>query len=220
MFKEERSESTFSWDLLGDIKEGRPNLGGTMFVSVYRLMQFTLRDVLIQEFGVQKADEIFFKSGEVAGRVNRSSKLLGGRLSFKLATARALLGWRDRRVRWRVDGGPWAEAGVTALSVCNARYFGGGMMVAPAARLDDGLLDVTVWSGLGLVDLVLKQPQLYDGRHVRLPNTRTLTARTVEVEPLEAAPVLLEVDGEQPGVLPARFEVLPGALALRGGAPA
>lgn len=157
-------------------------------------------------------------SGEVAGRVNRSSKLLGGRLSFKLATARALLGWRDRRVRWRADGGPWSEASVTALSVCNARFFGGGMMVAPAARLDDGLLDVTVWSGFGLVDLVLKQPQLYDGRHVRLPNTRTLTARTVEIEPLDAAPVLLEVDGEQPGVLPARFEVLPGALTLRGGA--
>lgn len=156
-------------------------------------------------------------SGEVAGRVNRSSKVLGGKLSFKLATARALLGWRDRRVRWRADGGPWTETGITALSVCNARYFGGGMMVAPGARLDDGLLDVTVWSGFGLVDLVLKQPQLYDGRHVRLANTRTLTARTVEIEPLEDAPILLEADGEQPGVLPARFEVRPGALTLRGG---
>lgn len=156
-------------------------------------------------------------SGVVTDRVNRSSKLLGGRLTFKLASARALLGWRDRRVRWRADGGPWTETPITAFSVCNARYFGGGMLVAPRARLDDGLLDLTIWSGLGLLDFVVKQPQLYDGRHVALPNTRTLTARTVEVEPLDEGPVLLEADGEQPGRLPARFRVLPGALVLRGG---
>jgi predicted hydrocarbon binding protein len=68
MFTEERTESMFSWDHLGDVREGRPNLGKMMYVSVYRLMQFTLRDVLIRELGVEKADDIFFKSGEVAGR--------------------------------------------------------------------------------------------------------------------------------------------------------
>jgi diacylglycerol kinase family enzyme len=80
----------------------------------------------------------------VVKRVNASSKALGGRLTFKLASARELLGWRDRRVRWRADGGPWTETPITAFSVCNGRYFGGGMMVAPGARIDDGLLDVTI----------------------------------------------------------------------------
>jgi YegS/Rv2252/BmrU family lipid kinase len=156
-------------------------------------------------------------SGVVVGHVNRSSKWLGGRLTFKLASAQALLGWRDQWIRWRADGGAWAEAGVTAFSVCNGRFFGGGMQVAPAALVDDGLLDVTIWSGFGLADFVLRQPQLYDGRHVRLAKTTTLRVRTVEVEPLGRAPVLLEADGEQPGRLPARFSVLPGALTLRGG---
>jgi len=156
-------------------------------------------------------------SGVVVDRVNRSSKVLGGRLTFKLASARALLGWHDQRVRWRADGGAWTELPITAFSVCNARYFGGGMLVAPEARLDDGLLDVTIWSGFGLIDFIVKQPQIYDGRHVSLPNTRTLRARTVEVEPCGEAPILLEADGEQPGLLPARFSVLPGALTLRGG---
>jgi hypothetical protein len=68
LFKEERTESAFDWKQLGDVTVGRPHLGQMMYVSVYRLMQFTLRDVLITELGVQKADEIFFKSGEVAGR--------------------------------------------------------------------------------------------------------------------------------------------------------
>ncbi|HET9554710.1 MAG TPA: diacylglycerol kinase family protein [Anaeromyxobacteraceae bacterium] len=158
-------------------------------------------------------------SGRVAGAVNRSSKLLGGPLAFKLAAARSLLGWRDQRVRWRADGGPWIEQPVTALAVCNGRYFGGGMMVAPGALLDDGLLDVTIWSGFGLADFVRLQPKLYDGRHVELPSVRTLRARTVELEPVGDAEVLLEVDGEQPGRLPARLTVLPGALALRGLGP-
>ncbi len=153
----------------------------------------------------------------VADHVNHSSKPLGGAMAYKLATTRALLGWHDARVRLRVDGGPWAEAGITGLSVCNARFFGGGVMVAPQAVVDDGLLDVTIWSGFGLLDFLVHQRKIYDGRHVRLPNTRTLRARTVEVEPLGTAPVLLEADGEVPGRLPATFTVLPGALSLRDG---
>lgn len=68
MFKEERTESTFDWSMLGDIEEGRPNLGSTMEVSVYRLMQFTLRDVLIKKYGVEAADHVFYDAGEEAGR--------------------------------------------------------------------------------------------------------------------------------------------------------
>ncbi len=68
MFKEERKESMFDWSMIGDIKEGRPNLGGTMDVAVYRLMQFTLRDVMIQQMGVETADKIFYLAGETAGR--------------------------------------------------------------------------------------------------------------------------------------------------------
>jgi diacylglycerol kinase (ATP) len=153
----------------------------------------------------------------VAGMVNRSSKPLGGALASKLSTVRALLGWDNPRIRWRADGGPWTETPITALSVCNGRYFGGGVMVAPGALVDDGLLDVTVWSGFGLLDFAVHQPKIYDGRHVELPKTRTLRARAVELEPLGEAPVLLEADGELPGRLPARFTVLPGALTLRGG---
>jgi uncharacterized protein len=68
MFKEEREESMFEWSMIGDVGKGRPNLGTTMDVNVYRLMQFTLRDAIIQEFDADTADRIFFKAGEQAGR--------------------------------------------------------------------------------------------------------------------------------------------------------
>lgn len=58
----------FSWDLLGDIKEGRPNLGEDTKVAVYRLMQFTFRDVIEQKMGSEETDRIFFEAGKLAGK--------------------------------------------------------------------------------------------------------------------------------------------------------
>ncbi|HEX8907881.1 MAG TPA: diacylglycerol kinase family protein [Anaeromyxobacteraceae bacterium] len=157
----------------------------------------------------------FGVAGRVVRDVERMGKALGGKATFMLASAMALMGWQDQPVRWRVDGGPWREDRVTSLAVCNGRFFGGGMMVAPAAQVDDGLLDITLWKGLGLRDFALKKRMLYDGSHVRLPNTSTFRGRVVEAEPLCREPVLLDVDGEQPGMLPARFTLLAGALRAR-----
>jgi diacylglycerol kinase (ATP) len=159
----------------------------------------------------------FGVAGVVTREVNRGLKLGGGKLSFMIASARALIGWSDQLVRWRADGGPWVEQRITSLSVCNGRFFGGGMQVAPDARMDDGLFDVVVWSGFGLADFVTKKRMLYDGTHVSLPNTRVLRAHTVEAEPAGEGDVLLDVDGEQPGRLPARIGILPGALRVRVG---
>ena len=161
-------------------------------------------------------------SGVVSRSVNHGLRFASGKLAFMLASARALITWRDRPVRWRVDGGPWHDEHLTALSVCNGRYFGGGMKVAPDARMDDGLFDVVVWEGLGFGDLLVKRPMLYDGTHVKLHNTRVIRARVVEAEPSgEARPgeakVDLDVDGENPGTLPARFTILPAALRIRVG---
>jgi len=58
----------FSWNLLGDIKTGRPNLGPVTRLEVYRLMQYTFRDILEQEFGTEKTDEIFYRAGLLAGK--------------------------------------------------------------------------------------------------------------------------------------------------------
>ena len=68
MFKEERKELMFDWSMLGDVAEGRPNLGSTMDVNVYRLMQFTLRDVLVKKFDPETADRVFYEAGQSAGR--------------------------------------------------------------------------------------------------------------------------------------------------------
>ncbi len=58
---------SFSWELLGDIAKGRPNLGFSMNLEVYRLAQLTIRDVLEQQLGSEKTDKILYQAGELAG---------------------------------------------------------------------------------------------------------------------------------------------------------
>ncbi|KIX15325.1 V4R domain-containing protein [Dethiosulfatarculus sandiegensis] len=68
MFKEERNSAQFNWSMIGDIEKGRPNLGNNMEVAVYRLMQFTMRDIMIKNLGVEAAEKIIYEAGELAGK--------------------------------------------------------------------------------------------------------------------------------------------------------
>ena len=144
----------------------------------------------------------------------RAPKLFGGKAALAIASLRALAAYHDQRVKVSLDGGEAKEMSVTNVAVCNGQYFGGGMWAAPTAKLDDGLLDVTIWSGLGLSDFVFKSKKLYDGTHIKMPQTVTARARKVKATSDEV--VLLDVDGEQPGRLPASMELLPGALIIQG----
>ena len=156
----------------------------------------------------------FGVSGQVDKEVNAAGKGLGGKATFFLASVKAMWRFRDQRVRLRADGGKWEELAITTVAVANCQYFGGGMRVAPTADPSDGHFDVTVWSGYTLLDFALKSKRIYDGTHVQLAGTRTFRARLLEAESNEE--VLLDVDGEQPGRLPVRVELLPGALRLQG----
>ncbi len=62
-----QTHNTFSWDCLGDIKEGRRNLGAEMPVLLYRLQQYTMLDILTREHGPEAANDYFRRSGFLAG---------------------------------------------------------------------------------------------------------------------------------------------------------
>ena len=81
MFKEEREHNKFNWEDLGDIKEGRPNLGLKVPVLAYRLLQYTFRDVMITELGVNKTNDIIIKAGKLAG-IQFCENMLDRKLGF------------------------------------------------------------------------------------------------------------------------------------------
>jgi len=153
--------------------------------------------------------------GLVDRYVNQSSKTFGGKVSFAVATLKAGAKYKNATVRLVLDGGAAKEGKIYNVAVANGRYFGGGMKVAPDASLDDGLFDVVTMGDMGMSDLLLRGLDIYSGKHLKNPKVSLHRARRVEAQPLDGAEVLLDVDGEQPGRLPATFELVSGVLQVR-----
>jgi YegS/Rv2252/BmrU family lipid kinase len=156
-------------------------------------------------------------AGLVDSIVNRSSKMLGGKLSFLLATARAALRYENQRVRLVFDGNEAeaVEQTINNVAVANGRFFGGGMMIAPRAELDDGRFDVVAVGDVAALEMAKDFGKLFKGTHLSLPKVSSWRATRVDARAVrEDEDVLLDVDGEAPGALPASFTLLPRALQL------
>jgi diacylglycerol kinase (ATP) len=158
----------------------------------------------------------FGVSGVVDRLVNESGKKLG-RLSFALATARATWAYKNQRVQLIFDDDmkTRVEATVNTVAVANGKYFGGAMMVAPNAEIDDGQFDVIAMGDFGFGDLLTSGRRLYKGTHLAMDKVTSRRARVVDAEPIDPSAVVeLDVDGEPLGRLPARFTMVAGAVKM------
>jgi diacylglycerol kinase family enzyme len=97
--------------------------------------------------------------------------------------------------------------------VANGPYFGGGMKICPDAAMDDGAFDVLLIGDLTKRDLLFTMPKIFRGTHLPHPKAELLRGAEVLVESAEPLPI--QLDGEQPGTTPARFEAVPRALRVR-----
>lgn len=151
-------------------------------------------------------------SGAIAKRTNESSKALGGRLSYYWATVTVFVRWRTGEMHVSVDD-EVRRGKMIDVVVANGRYLGGGMMMCPEAEPDDGLFDVLVIGDVTKRDLAFTLPKVYRGKHLPHPRLEPLRGRVVTIETDEPLPI--ELDGEQPGTTPVRFEIVPKALRVR-----
>lgn len=154
--------------------------------------------------------------GETAGRVAAQGKFMrrfSGEFRFVFAAVGALAAWRERRVRVTVDGRVAGDGPMNLVGVANGLYAGGGMMLSPEARIDDGKLDVITASGLTRANVVTELSRIHNGGHVKNPKVSITQGTIVNIETFlmqDAMP--LEADGNVRGVTPVRFQVMPGAL--------
>jgi diacylglycerol kinase (ATP) len=151
-------------------------------------------------------------SAAVAQRANGMSKALGGKATFFYALVRVFLAWKNTVIDVELDGRKTA-ARMHDVIVANGQYHGGAMWLAPEARPDDGLFDVLLIGDVTKVDFATTAPKLYKGTHLAHPKFELERARVVVVGSAETLPI--ELDGEQVGTTPARFEIVPGALRVR-----
>lgn len=154
----------------------------------------------------------FGLGGEVDDRVNRTSKACGPFITFIWATLATLFSYGTKSIRIRMDGGAEQTVDVLNIAVANGRYHGGGMLVAPDAVTDDGLFDVTVIGAMSLPLVFWHLPKLYTGGIKRIRQVSLSTGKRVIASSEQR--VLLDIDGEQPGTLPAELSIVPGAITM------
>jgi diacylglycerol kinase (ATP) len=151
-------------------------------------------------------------SGAIAKRANETTKALGGKASYLWATFAVFSGWEGTEIEMAVDG-ERRTGRMFDVVVANGRFFGGGLQICPDAEPDDGLFDVLTIGDVTKRDLVQTMPKMYRGTHLPHPKAELLRGSSVTVT--SATPLPIQLDGEQPGTTPVRFEIAAGALRLR-----
>jgi len=151
-------------------------------------------------------------SGGIAARANRTTKVLGGKVSFFWATLAVFSRWQPSEMTITIDGVERHARLLEALAM-NGDFTAGGMWVAPEASLEDGVFDVVLIGEFSKAEFATTFPKIYRGRHVTHAKVEIVRARELMVDAPEALPIVL--DGEQPGTTPVRFELLPAALRVR-----
>ncbi len=155
-----------------------------------------------------------FGLGGLVDRHVHAFSALGGRAAYGVATALSLWGWRNPLIQMQIEGLQPVDVEMRAVTVAiaNGRYFGGGMCIAPDALLNDGLLDVTILGDIRRRDLVRASAALYGAEGLAHP--AFISRKGTKIVAKSEDRVLLDIDGEPLGCLPATFELSADALEV------
>lgn len=155
-------------------------------------------------------------SGLIDYYVGRSNKLLGPTATYLLGSLLGIFDYHERMVTMVIDEGASRTMPLTLAVMANGQYFGGGMWIAPEAVCDDGWLDVIHTGGRSKLQLLGLLAKVFRGTHIHSPAVHTRRAHRVRIVPKNDQDViLLDLDGEQPGRLPAEFRIVHRGLRLR-----
>jgi YegS/Rv2252/BmrU family lipid kinase len=152
-----------------------------------------------------------------ANRLANETRFIRGSLVYAYAALLTLIRWKPVRFTVRIDEERMRFTGYS-VSVANSKSFGGGMLVAPDAELDDGMFDVVMAGEGGKLRFVGNLPKVFKGTHVELDEIRVFRAQHLELN--ASRPVPVYADGEHLTDLPATLRVLPHALSVIVPAPA
>jgi diacylglycerol kinase family enzyme len=141
---------------------------------------------------------------------------LTSKLSYAAATVQTTLSATPTEVKVQLDDNPERRLRIAEFCVANARFYGGGMKIAPEAKFDDGFFDIITIGDASSFRILANAPRLYFGAHLSMNEVSHSLAKQVTARPLKKdEEVRVELDGEVVGRLPATFEIMPRALRVR-----
>mgnify|MGYP006283932381 CR=1 FL=1 len=150
--------------------------------------------------------------GATVDRVNKSSKFYGGFLTYLIGALKTLIKYDNKRFRLYIDGKKKKEEIINSIMIANGNYFAGGMKIAPGADLVDGLFNIIVLGDLSKLEIVTNLYRAYKGTHLSHPKISVFQGKKIRIESDQE--VLLNVDGESLGRLPAEFEMFTRKLPV------
>jgi YegS/Rv2252/BmrU family lipid kinase len=167
------------------------------------------------------AGSVYLGIPAVAAQIAVRAKVPPGKLAYPVAALRAVAGWRTTTFRLELDRGDTREFAGGAVVVANSRYFGAGMMVAPHADPEDGVLDVVFIRGTSKIAMIHALTKIKKGTHVSMSPVGTARAREVTVTVGRAMPggadgEALPCAGPLDAGSPLRIRALPRALRMIG----
>lgn len=157
-------------------------------------------------------------SGLVDRYINDMWKGLGGKTSFSIASGMVWFKYQNAALDVRIDDLEEIHDKFFNVIVANGEYFGGGMWVAPGARLDDGKFQVVLFGDLSKGASATLIKRLYKAEHLGLPQVSRRNASSVSLRAAQTEPVYLDIDGEVPGRVPALFTNHHQLLKMKVGA--
>jgi YegS/Rv2252/BmrU family lipid kinase len=146
-----------------------------------------------------------------ANRFANQARVVRGRLVYLYSALRALVGWRPATFTVALDGEPRSFIGYTVAAASSGAY-GGGMLLAPSASLEDGLLDVVLVAHVPKLRFLRLLPGVFKGAHVRLANVQVVRARELKVS--ADRPFTMYADGDPIAELPVVVRALPRAVRV------
>ncbi len=146
-----------------------------------------------------------------ANRIANETKLVRGQLVYAYAALRALIAWKPATFTLTLDGERKQATGYT-VAVCNSKAYGGGMIAAPDAELDDGLLDVGATGNVGKLRFLRGVAKLFKGEHRELLKVQSWRAAEVRID--ADRQFVVYADGDPIAQLPATVTLLPRALRV------
>lgn len=171
----------------------------------------------VASFGMSTAVLERQRSGEATKWFpSLGSRKIGSKLSYAAATLQTTLRASVTEIYLQLDNEAERRLRIAELAVANARYYGGGMKVAPDAKIEDGLFDVVTIGEASAFRILSNAPRLYLGAHLRMDEVTHHHAKQVVARPQRKdEQIAVELDGELVGRLPVTFEIMPRALRVR-----